>query len=224
MVMTYSGGENPPQHVPNYLIPSIIATICCCLPFGIPAIVFSAQANGKRQAGDYTGALESARKAKIWLIVAVVAVVINPFNPLLSAIAIPSLLRSRMSANEAAAIGSLKTIAAAQTDYNNNTAPHTYTGSLACLGSGNGAGGISFVDPATASGLKSGYHIEMSVGGEVPMGNDLISLWAWSATAWPVVYESTGVRTFYIDETGIIRGSDIGGDKADDGWMLPSID
>lgn len=67
----YQSPPPPPyatqQHVPNYLIPSIIATICCCMPFGIPAIVFSAQANGKRQAGDYAGALESSGKAKLWM-------------------------------------------------------------------------------------------------------------------------------------------------------------
>lgn len=41
---------------------------------------------------------------------------------IIAAISIPSLLRSRMSANEASASGGLKTIAAAQTDYNNNSA------------------------------------------------------------------------------------------------------
>jgi hypothetical protein len=38
------------------------------------------------------------------------------------------------------------------------------------------------------------------------------SAWAWSAAAWPVSYQSTGIRSFYIDESGVIRGQDIGGD------------
>lgn len=68
-------GGPPPQYppyygarvqVPNYLAQSIIVTLLCCLPTGIPAIVFAAQANGKEAAGDYAGALEAAAKAKTW--------------------------------------------------------------------------------------------------------------------------------------------------------------
>ena len=127
---------------------------------------------------------------------------------IIAAIAIPSLLRSRMSANEAAAIGSLKTLAAGNTDYNNNSSPHTYTGILNCLGSGLGAGGVSFIDPALSSGLKSGYSIQLFLASTADSNG---SYWAWSATAWPVVYASTGIRSFYIDEAAVIRGSDIGG-------------
>ena len=140
---------------------------------------------------------------------------------IIAAIAIPSLLRSRMSANEAAAVGSLKTIAAAQTDYNNNSSPHTYSVTLVCLGSGNGAGQIAFTDPALASGLKSGFQITMVAGNAVPMPEG-VAYWAWSASAWPVVYGSTGTRSFYIDESGVIRGSDILGGPAT--VILPSID
>jgi hypothetical protein len=52
--------------VPNYLAQAILVTIFCCVPFGIPAIVFAAQVNGKLAAGDYTGALGASKKAKIW--------------------------------------------------------------------------------------------------------------------------------------------------------------
>jgi hypothetical protein len=61
----------PRQHVPSYLVPAIFSTICCCLPFGIVAIVFAAQVNTKLQAGDMRGALEASEKAKIWFWVAV---------------------------------------------------------------------------------------------------------------------------------------------------------
>ena len=125
---------------------------------------------------------------------------------IIAAIAIPSLLRSRMSANEAAAIGGCKTIAAGQTDYNNNSAPHTYTDSLANLGTGLGAGGVRFIDPNLANGLKSGYTY-INIGGSVVAG----SMWTWSSSAWPVTYQSTGVRSFYVDESGIVRGEDVGG-------------
>ena len=66
-VLQDAGGVGtPPQRIPNYLAQSIIVTLFCCLPLGIPAIVFSAQVNGKVQAGDIQGAMESSRKAKMF--------------------------------------------------------------------------------------------------------------------------------------------------------------
>jgi hypothetical protein len=59
--------------VPNYLAQAILVTIFCCVPFGIPAIVFAAQVNGKLAAGDYTGALEASKKAKLWCWIALAA-------------------------------------------------------------------------------------------------------------------------------------------------------
>jgi hypothetical protein len=55
-----------PVVISNYLAPAILSTLCCCGPFGIPAIVFAAQVNGKIQAGDIQGALTAAKWAKIW--------------------------------------------------------------------------------------------------------------------------------------------------------------
>ncbi len=52
--------------VPNYLAQAILATIFCCVPFGIPAIVFAAQVNAKLAAGDYQGAVKASEKAKMW--------------------------------------------------------------------------------------------------------------------------------------------------------------
>jgi hypothetical protein len=54
------------QRIPNYLAQSILVTVLCCLPFGIPAIVYSAQVNGKIQAGDIQGAIHASSKAKMW--------------------------------------------------------------------------------------------------------------------------------------------------------------
>ncbi|MGD0060607.1 MAG: CD225/dispanin family protein [Verrucomicrobiia bacterium] len=62
----------PRPDVPNYLVPAILSTICCCLPLGIVAIVFAAQVNTKLQAGDIPGALEASRKARMWVWLAVV--------------------------------------------------------------------------------------------------------------------------------------------------------
>ncbi|HEX4814338.1 MAG TPA: CD225/dispanin family protein [Nonomuraea sp.] len=57
------GGQQPPD---NQLIPAILTTLFCCLPFGIVAIVKSSQVNQKWQIGDYQGAMQAAEEAKTW--------------------------------------------------------------------------------------------------------------------------------------------------------------
>lgn len=52
--------------VPNYLVQAILVTILCCLPFGIVAIVFAAQVNGRLAAGDIAGARRASANAKTW--------------------------------------------------------------------------------------------------------------------------------------------------------------
>ena len=52
--------------VPNYLAPAILTTLCCCLPLGIPAIVYSAQVSSKQEAGDFAGATKSSANARVW--------------------------------------------------------------------------------------------------------------------------------------------------------------
>jgi hypothetical protein len=61
-----------PGMIPNYLWQSILATLCCCLPFGVVALVFAAQVNSKLAAGDVAGAQAASRSARTWLIVAVI--------------------------------------------------------------------------------------------------------------------------------------------------------
>ncbi len=56
----------PGATVPNYLVFAILATVFCCLPTGIAAIIFAAQVNGKLQAGDLAGAQAASNNAKIW--------------------------------------------------------------------------------------------------------------------------------------------------------------
>lgn len=63
-------GEALPRNVPNYLVQAILVTIFCCLPFGIPAIVYAAQVNGKLEAGDLGGAIAASEKARMWCWVA----------------------------------------------------------------------------------------------------------------------------------------------------------
>jgi len=59
----------PGATVPNYLVFAILATVFCCLPTGIPAIVYAAQVNGKLQAGDLAGAQLASKNAKMWCLI-----------------------------------------------------------------------------------------------------------------------------------------------------------
>ena len=65
-----AGGSygTPPagEPIPNYLIQSIIVTLCCCLPLGVVAIIFAAQVNSKLAAGDVAGARDASAKAKMF--------------------------------------------------------------------------------------------------------------------------------------------------------------
>ena len=54
----------------NYLVQAILVTLCCCLPFGIVAIVYAAQVDTKWNAGDHQGAVLSSNNANKWSLIA----------------------------------------------------------------------------------------------------------------------------------------------------------
>ena len=59
----------PGAAVQNYLVFAILATVFCCLPAGIPAIVYAAQVNSKLQVGDLGGAQLASKNAKLWCLI-----------------------------------------------------------------------------------------------------------------------------------------------------------
>ena len=65
--MTAPSGNFKPD---NGLVGAILATIFCCQPFGIVAIVFAAQVDTAWSAGNYAAAHENAEKARKWTKVA----------------------------------------------------------------------------------------------------------------------------------------------------------
>lgn len=64
--------RSSPPTVPNYLPWAIVATILCCIPGGIVAIVYSNKANTLAAAGDIASARRSADSARVWLIISVI--------------------------------------------------------------------------------------------------------------------------------------------------------
>ncbi len=67
------------EFVPNHLVWAILSTLFCCLPLGIVSIVYAAQVDGKRAAGDIAGAREAAGKAKFWALLSAALMLIPAF-------------------------------------------------------------------------------------------------------------------------------------------------
>jgi hypothetical protein len=67
----------PPPLIPNYLVQSILVTLCCCLPVGVVALVYAAQVNSKLAAGDVAGARAASASARTWCIVALIAGIVT---------------------------------------------------------------------------------------------------------------------------------------------------
>ena len=62
----------PPQHVPSHLGWSIAATLLCCLPTGIVAIVYSAKASTLQSSGQIPEAMQASESAKGWITISIV--------------------------------------------------------------------------------------------------------------------------------------------------------
>ena len=86
---------------------------------------------------------------------------------IIAAIAVPGLLRARISGNEASAIGSLRAVSSAQSTFSASCGNGQYAKTLDVLGSGP-SGGSAFISPdlgAAATATKSGYQVSMDGAG-----------------------------------------------------------
>jgi type IV pilus assembly protein PilA len=121
---------------------------------------------------------------------------------IIAAIAIPNLLRSRMAANEASAVGSLRTINTACVTYSSTYPSVGYPSTLASLGTSGTASSTSadLVDNVLSSGTKSGYAFTFAAGAGTPSNG-------YSVTANAVAQGTSGTRGFYTDQSGVIRYS-----------------
>ena len=200
--------NTPPEVVPNYLWQAIVCTVCCCIPLGIPAIVYAAQVNTKVTQGDLAGARQSSKNAKMWCWIAFgcgLAVGLIYLVMMVAAIVIPNLLRSRVAANQASAVGSLRTLNTAALTY-----ASTYDGgfapSLATLGPSpaNGtpdARAAGLIDGVLASGQKSGYVFTYTAG--EPDADGRVKTYAIHAD--PITPGTTGDNHYFTDQSGVIR-------------------
>jgi type IV pilus assembly protein PilA len=136
------------------------------------------------------------------------------FIPILiiAAIAIPNLLRSRMAANEAAAVGTLRTYNTAMVSYATQCPTVGYPKALENLGPGEpGPDRCTHADlvaqaMALQTPVRSGYHFFYSA--EPDSEGRVIK---YELAADPEAPGATGVRHFFTDESGVIRYSLQGG-------------
>ncbi len=125
---------------------------------------------------------------------------------IIAAIAIPQLLRSRIAANEASAVSSLRTVSTAEatyhTTYGTGYAPlNNLGGADPCTASSNTA---CLVDSSlSVTQFKSGYRFSMPVPGA--LGTTASPNTQYQAHADPQVRGQSGNRSFYCDESGVVR-------------------
>jgi type IV pilus assembly protein PilA len=143
---------------------------------------------------------------------------------IIAAIAIPNLIRSKMAANEASAVASLRTINTSEVVYSSTYSTNAVFGTLAQLGSA-GTNGASctplalqttpptatnacLIDPALENANtvpKSGYDLNVAVASS-----------GYSATNNPHSPNSSGVRRFFTDQTLVIHQNSTGTASAGD--------
>lgn len=139
-------------------------------------------------------------------------VVMIPLAGIVAAIAIPSLLRARVSANEAATIGDIRTVISAEAAY--QSVSGGYYGPPECLAAPSTClpaySGPTFLDPTLASATtKSGYRRTFHPGAAIAAGPDGAaaprgSHESFAYVAVPENRGQTGVRGFCGDSTGRI--------------------
>ncbi len=135
--------------------------------------------------GERTMLMRSKKGFTLVEIMIVVAIIV-----LLAAIAIPNLLRARLSANEATAIAAMRTLSTAMEGYRAAQSPPSYPAQLTMLNASN----PPYIDSVLAGGNKSGYNFALSGGGTT-----------YSVLATPLTANVTGVRNFFVDQSGVVR-------------------
>jgi len=121
---------------------------------------------------------------------------------IIAAIAIPNLLRSRMAANEASAVGSIRTINTAAVTFSSTYPSNGFPPSLIAMGGANpctaAPANACLLDAVLSAGTKSGYVFNWAGDGATPSVN-------YTVTGLPVTIGSSGQRGFFSDQSGVIR-------------------
>jgi type IV pilus assembly protein PilA len=144
----------------------------------------------------------SSRKQKGFSLIELLIVV--AIILIIASIAIPNLLRARISANEAAAVSGVRTINTVQITYISTYPTVGYASSLAALGGMTcapaTASSACLIDSQLASGTKSGYAFAISDSEGTPTAT-------YQVIAKPMTPNQTGVRSFCSFADAVARAS-----------------
>jgi type IV pilus assembly protein PilA len=128
---------------------------------------------------------------------------------IIAAIAIPTLTRARVAADESSAVGSMRSINSAEISYNAAYPAVGFTTTLSQLGSP--AAGCTpstangcFIDSVLTSGMKSGYTFALAANGGTPIPQT-----NYSVVATPQFAGYTGARYFCSFEDAVVRNSTV---------------
>ncbi len=172
-------------------------------PTAVAAIVLGHLAQSQIRSGG--GRLKGGGMATAGLILGYIGVALIPIILIVAAITIPNLLRARTAANEASAVGSLRKISTATIVYS-RTYGHGFPARLANLGPSptgdpDSEKAAGLIDEILARGWKSGYVFHY-----VAENTDGGGAWnEYAVTADPIAPGTTGLRHFFIDQTGVLR-------------------
>jgi type IV pilus assembly protein PilA len=200
----YTGPQETSGKATASLICGIIAYVI--LPFlaAIPAIILGhlALSDIKKKAGQ----LKGSGLAIAGIVMGYAQFVFLPVILIIAAIAIPNLLRARMAANEASAMGTLRTYNIAMVSFASRCETIGFPPSLRNLGPGSGdCTGANLIGSVLASQIatRSGYRFFYSPGSADNLGRVV----SYTITAEPITENTTGTRHFFVDESGVIRAS-----------------
>jgi prepilin-type N-terminal cleavage/methylation domain-containing protein len=141
---------------------------------------------------------------ELLIVIAIILIILS--------IALPQMSKSRMNAQEMAAVATLRTINTVETQYMSQFGQ--FATSLAQLGPAGGGGttegpnAANLIPASLASGASGGYTFTIT---GTPTN--------YSVSAVPKAFGSTGRRTFYTDQSGIIRqnwSADPANDKSEE--------
>jgi len=118
--------------------------------------------------------------------------------PLVAAIAVPNLIAARRAANEASAIHTIRQVSTAQA---------TYQAQFGKYGTMDELAAEKLIDPKLTTGRKNGYKFV------IEMTTDENDREGFALTAVPLTF-SSGKRSFYVDQTLVLRGADKTGGPA----------
>jgi prepilin-type N-terminal cleavage/methylation domain-containing protein len=130
---------------------------------------------------------------------------------IIAAIAVPNLLRARMTANETSAIGSLKAVTSSQVAYSASCGQNGYATSFVVLGTpapGTTEGFISADLGTVVAPQKSGYDFALGAGAGATVGpndcNGTATQTAYYSSATPQTFGTTGGRSFATNASNTI--------------------